>query len=295
MRIVVTGGAGRIGGFVVVELRAAGHEVVSFDRAAPPQRVAGVTYRIGDHEDLGQLVEVCAGADAVVHLAAIAAPGEHPNATVFRTNTLGTFNVHEAAMLTGVPLVVSTSSGSAYGFAWWHRPFYPHALPLDEDAPCLSQDAYGLSKMVGEEIAHAAHRRSGLRVCSLRPPMVLFPDTSPAWLPALLDHPEDWHAHFFTYVDARDLAMAYRLVVEAPETAFADAVYNVNADDALAREPLATLLPRVDPAFRPLVKHLADGQPLISAARFQRQFGWSARHRWRDMLAAADEAGEAER
>ena len=107
MRIVVTGGSGRIGRFVVAELQQAGHTVVSFDRIAPPQRVVGVAYRLGDHEDLGQLVEVCASADAIVHLAAIPAPGAHPSATLFRTNTLGTFNVHEAAMLLGVPLVVS--------------------------------------------------------------------------------------------------------------------------------------------------------------------------------------------
>ncbi len=287
MRIVVTGGSGRIGQFVVAELQQAGHTVVSFDQVAPLQRVAGIAYRIGDHEDLGQLVEVCAGADAVVHLAAIPAPGAYANATIFRTNTLGTFNVHEAAMLTGVPLVVSTSSQSAFGFAWWHRPFYPQALPLDEDTPDLSQDAYGLSKMVGEQIAHAAHRRTGLRVCVLRPPLVLFPDTDRARLQALLDRPEDWHAHLFTYVDARDLAVAYRLVVEAPADTFSDAVYNVNADDALATEPLATLLPHLDQAFKPLVQHLADDQPLVSAARFQKQFGWRACFHWRDLLLSA--------
>ena len=137
--------------------------------------------------------------------------------------------------------------------------------------------------MVGEQVAHAAHRRSGLRVCVLRPPLVLFPDTDRARLEALLDRPEDWHAHLFTYVDARDLAVAYRLVVEAPTTAFTDAVYNVNADDALATEPLATLLPRLDPAFAPLVQRLAESQPLVSAARFQAQFGWRLRYRWRDL------------
>lgn len=238
------------------------------------------------HEDLGQLVEVCAGADAIVHLAAIPAPGAHPSATIFRTNALGTFNVHEAAILMGVPLVVSTSSQSAFGFAWWHRPFLPQALPLDEDTPDQAQDAYGLSKMAGEQIAHAAHRRAGLRVCVLRPPLVLFPDTDRARLQALLDRPEDWHAHLFTYVDARDLATAYRLVVEAPADTFADAVYNVNADDALATEPLPAVLPRLDPAFGPLVQHLADGQSLVSAARFQQQFGWKPRYRWRDLLQA---------
>ena len=150
MKVIVTGGAGRIGRYVVAELAQAGHEVISFDQARPPDPVPGVRYRIGDHEDLGQVVELCQGAGAIAHLSAIPAPRTYPNATVFRTNVMGTFNVHEAAVLMGVPLVVSTSSQSAYGFAWHHRPFLPQYLPIDEAHPCLSQDAYGLSKMVGE-------------------------------------------------------------------------------------------------------------------------------------------------
>src|SRR5688572_5639743 len=109
MKLLVTGGAGRIGKHVVTELAQAGHEVVVFDHVKPATPVGGVRYRLGDHEDLGQVAEVCAGMDAVVHLSAIPAPRTHPNATVFRTNVMGTFNVHEAAVMVGVPLVVSTS------------------------------------------------------------------------------------------------------------------------------------------------------------------------------------------
>ncbi len=116
MKVIVTGGAGRIGGFVVQELAQAGHEVVVLDRNLPRERVDGVRYRVGDHEDLGHIVELCAVRSAIAHLSAIPAPGTWPNTTVFRTNVMGTFNVHEAAVLTGVPLVVSTSSQSAFGF-----------------------------------------------------------------------------------------------------------------------------------------------------------------------------------
>ena len=139
MKVIVTGGAGRIGGFVVQELVQAGHEVVVLDRNLPHERVDGVRYRVGDHGNLGHIVELCAGADAIAHLSAIPAPGTWPNTTVFRTNVMGTFNVHEAAVLTGVPLVVSTSSQSAFGFAYQHRPFMPHYLPLDEQHPDLTR------------------------------------------------------------------------------------------------------------------------------------------------------------
>src|SRR5919199_6564412 len=206
MKIVVTGGTGMIGRNVVAELAAAGHEVIAFDKVRPADPVKGVRYRIGDHEDLGQVAEVCDGVDAIAHLSAIPAPRTYPNATVFRTNVMGTFNVHEAAVMMHVPLVVSTSSQSAYGFAYHHRPFLPQYLPLDEDHPDLSQDAYGLSKMVGEQIAHGFHRRCDLRVCCIRPPWVVRPDQYETAVRPRLQRPDEWSGALFAYVDVRDLA-----------------------------------------------------------------------------------------
>ncbi|MDQ5850719.1 MAG: SDR family oxidoreductase, partial [Chloroflexota bacterium] len=100
----------------------------------------------------------------------------------------------------------STSSVSAYGFIWYHRLFLPYYLPLDENHPTLAQDAYGLSKMAGEEIAHGYHRRCGLRVCSIRPPWVIHPDRYGSDVRPRLEGPQDWASVLFTYVDVRDLA-----------------------------------------------------------------------------------------
>ncbi len=216
MKVLVTGGAGQIGRYVVEELSQAGHEVVVLDQALPQQRVEGVQYRIGDHEQLGHVVELCPGTDAIVHLSAIPAAGTWPNTTVFRSNVMGTFNVHEAAVITNVPLVVSTSSQSAYGFAYQYRPFMPHYLPMDENHPDLSQDPYGLSKMMGEEIAHTYHRRCDLRVCSLRPPWVIQPEVYDQDFAHVLQGAESWNGMLYSYVDVRDLATAFRLVLEAP-------------------------------------------------------------------------------
>jgi len=285
MQVVVTGGAGRIGGYVVAELARVGHEVFAFDQARPEHPLPSVNYRVGDHEDLGQVMEVCAGADAIAHLSAIPAPRTSPNATVFRTNVMGTFNVHEAAVLSDVPLVVSTSSLSAYGFIWYHRRFLPHYLPLDEAHPALPQDAYGLSKLAGEAIAHGYHRRSGLRVCSLRPPWVIHPEQYEQEVRPRLQGPQDWASVLFSYVDVRDLAVAYRLALEAPAAVVQDEVFNVVADDAVAREPLAALLPRCDPAFAQLAAGLTGSQPMVSAARIKRSLGWQPRYSWRDVIA----------
>lgn len=292
MKILVTGGAGNIGSHVCDELVRHGHAVVSFDRDRPGERRGhrspGVTYRVGDHEDLGQMVEVAAGMDAIAHLSAIPAPRTYPNGTVFRTNVMGTFNAHEAAVLAGVPLVVSTSSQSAYGFAWQHRPFLPDYLPLDEDHPDRSQDAYGLSKMVGEEIAHGFHRRCDLRVCSIRPPWVVQPEAYESAVRARVTRPVQegtgWSGDLFAYVDVRDLAVAFRLALEAPPERVQDEVYNVAADDALASEPLATLLPRLDPALGALAAGLTGSRSMVSAERIKGALGWRQAHSWRDAL-----------
>ena len=283
MKVVVTGGAGGIGGYVVSELQRRGHEVIVFDQTRPSEPVERVRYRIGDHENLGQVVEVCSGADAIAHLSAIPAPRTYPNATVFRTNIMGTFNVHEAAVLADVPLVVSTSSISAYGFIWYHRLFLPHYLPLDEAHPLLAQDAYGLSKALGEEIAHGYHRRSGLRVCSIRPPWVIQPDRY-AEVRSRLQGPQDWASVLFTYVDVRDLAVTYRLALEAAPDVVQDEVFNVAADDAVALEPLAELLPRLDPALGKLAAGLTGNQPMVSAGHIKQKLGWRPRHSWRDTI-----------
>jgi nucleoside-diphosphate-sugar epimerase len=298
VKVLVTGGAGNIGSYVCAALVSHGHEVVSFDRRRPGEgrghQVQGVSYRLGDHEDLGQVVEVAAGAGAIAHLSAIPGPRTLPDATVYRTNVMGTFNVHQAAVLTGVPLVVQASSQSAYGFAWRHRPalpggrpFLPHYLPIDEAHPCLSQDCYGLSKMAGEEIGHGFHRRSDLRVCAIRPPWVLQPEAYGPRLQEEIERPRTWSDTLLAYVDVRDLATAFRLALEAPSERVQDEVLNVAADDALAVEPLATLLPRFDPAFAALAAGLTGTQPMVSAARSKEVLGWRPRISWRDQLPAS--------
>ena len=286
MKILVTGGVGRIGRYVVAELAQAGHEIIVFDQALPSQPTKDVRYRLGDHENLGEVAEVCVGMDAIVHLSAVPGPRTHPNATVFRTNVMGTFNVHEAAVMVGVPLVVSTSSQSAYGFAWQHRPFLPAYLPMDEDHPDLSQDTYGLSKMTGELIAHGFHRRCALRVCSIRPPWVVVPEDYPTEVRRFVTAPAptEWVNDVFAYLDVRDLAVAYRLVVEASPEQVQDEVFNVCADDALAVESLRTLLPRLNPAFEGMVAQLAEHQSMVSAARIRRVLGWRPRYSWCDII-----------
>jgi len=283
-RIIVTGGAGRIGGHVVEELQD-DYDVVVFDRV-PPARKLRARARVGDHENLGEVLDACQGASAILHLSAIPSPRTYPDQTVFRTNVMGTFTVHQAAALLGIGTVVSTSSQSAFGWAWTETDrvergdFLPHYLPLDEDHPDEPDDAYGLSKVVGEQIAHAFHRKTGMRCIVLRPPLVTFPDSYEGLRKRIAAGQESWTGALYTYLDARDLATAFRAALERREVEYG--VFNVAADDSLATEPLRDLIPRIDPRLAEMSKALTGRQPMVSNAKIKRLLGWRSRYSWRD-------------
>ena len=96
-RVVVTGGAGKAGRAVVAELAAHGLDVLSVDLVR--SAALDCDQLVADLTDYGQTVESLRGADMVVHLAAIPAPGLRPDELTFRVNTASTYNVFSAAPL----------------------------------------------------------------------------------------------------------------------------------------------------------------------------------------------------
>jgi nucleoside-diphosphate-sugar epimerase len=294
-KVAVTGGAGWIGGWVVRELREHDYEVVVLDRSLPPEsttrrgaqpRVPGVRYRIGDHERLADLVEVFHGCEAAVHLSAIPSPGTYPNPTVFGTNVSGTFNACEAAALTGLRALALASSINTLGFGYRTHAFPPRFMPVDETHPNLPQDPYGLSKLVGEEIAAAIHRRTAgeLRVVSIRPSGVTRPWQYAGTAERLSQNPTAGERSLFSYTDPRDLAVLFRLALESehPEAACV-AVYAVQ-DDSMAARPVREVVPLAHPDAEgiPGLDRLDGTQSGVSNALARRLFGWDPRRSWRN-------------
>lgn len=169
-RVAVTGSAGRLGQLIVRDLRGAGYDVVGMDRIAAD--VPG--YVLGSILDGECLARLFAGADAVVHTAALLSRG-NAQADIFEVNTRGTWNVFDAATRAGVKRVVSFSSECAVGQCFQRVMRPPRYLPIDEAHPLEPQDAYSLSKQLGEDIARAFHRAGGPSVVLLRPTWVMFP------------------------------------------------------------------------------------------------------------------------
>ena len=167
MKLLITGGAGKVGQGVVCELlNNPAYEITVLDRVPGPER-GPVKYLVGDIEDLGQVMEAMIGAEAVIHLAAIHNPLIAPTSVVYQTNVVGTFNVHHAAFRLGVKRVVSASSNAIVGWSYSER-FLPDYLPIDEDHPLCPEDVYGLSKEIGETIARS-YARKGVETVMLRP------------------------------------------------------------------------------------------------------------------------------
>ena len=214
-----------------------------------------------------------------MHLAAIPSPiGREPE-DVFANNMTSTFNVVEAAIRQDARKVIYSSSGSALGFAFRFREMVPDYMPMDEEHPLRPQDAYGLSKWLGEEILEAATRRTGIRTIVLRPTTVIGPEDYAERVPRMLDN----GGGTFAYVDARDFARAVRAALE--DTEIEHDRFFITADDAMSREPLATAFPRRFPGSEAACAALTGTEGPISCAKAKRMLGYRPRHSWRTELA----------
>jgi nucleoside-diphosphate-sugar epimerase len=237
MRVAITGASGRLGRRTVAEFLNAGYEVRAVDRVPPSENVS--PYCLADIRDLGQMCGALYGCDMVAHLAAIPAPVGHPQEEVFAVNVMGTFNVLEAAKMLGISRVVTISSVSALGVAWATHPVKLLYVPVDEDHPLLPQDAYGLSKQVGEDICRAFHRLTGGDAVSLRFPVIWDSYREPNLLNDLAADERSARTTMWSYIHVDDAAHACRLALETPGLG-ADVFY-VSAPDTFADRPSAEI------------------------------------------------------
>lgn len=275
MRVVVTGGSGLAGRAVVAELVEHGFEVTNVDRVPGD----GPAFRRVDVEDLGQVYGALRGAEAVVHFAAIPRPTFDVPEVVFRTNVMGSFNVLEAAAAVGVRRVVTASSVSVLGFPFFERPFAPAYVPIDEEHPRLPQDAYALSKLVGEDIADGFARRGALDVVSLRFPWIHTPETFAAQIAPLHSDPAAGAANLWSYVDARDVGAAVRLALAADIRGH-EALF-VAAADSFMPGASAELVRALYPSTVIRAGFVGNAS-LLSGEKAARLLGFRPRHRWRE-------------
>ena len=170
MRIAITGSTGRVGSAIVDMALADGHELVCIDRVAPAagSEQPNTTFVLSEMSDYDTLLNAMRGCDSLIHMAAIAAPGHHPDHVVHNNNVVGSYNALRAAAELGMKRVCQASSINAIGSAYSRSPRYDY-FPVDELHPTYNEDPYSLSKWICELQAESFVRRyEDMTIASLR-------------------------------------------------------------------------------------------------------------------------------
>ncbi len=285
MKTVVVGGSGKLGQWVVKEFLAHEYEVVNLD-AHKPQNSLCCDY-VADILDGGAVHSFMQAIkpDMVVHLAAIPSPLSNPPSDVFRVNTMGTYNVLEAAIGCGTKKIALASTDSIYGFLFAKEPWEPMYLPVDEAHPQRPQDPYGMSKLICENIGRMfawgdrTLQITSLRICHLEQPDIL------ARYREFNRDPDSEVVSFrrrerFNYVDMRDAATAFRLAVEADAAGFH--TYNIASKDTCMDVPTIDLIQKICPNITDLRADFAGNRSFFSSDLATEELGWVPQYTWRN-------------
>ena len=233
-----------------------------------------------DMRDYGQVAEAIqgvderhGGVDAVVHLAAIPAPGLATDATTFHNNVPATYNVFKAAAAAGVRNVVWTSSETTLGLPMGPDNPPPY-LPVDEDV-LRPETTYALGKHLEEAMAEQfARGHPGMKLIGLRLSNVMRPEDYAAF-DGWQDDPLTRIWNVWGYIDGRDGAQAVRLALESGITGFERFI--IANSDTVMRAPSAELADRYLPDV-PRTREIVGRETLLSIEKARRLLGYEPAH-----------------
>ena len=273
MNILVTGGSGRIGRYVVRDLVAAGHTVTNAD-LAPVPGLPGRFLRV-DLTDAGDVYQALTytKSQAVVHLGAWADAGIVPDTRTYGDNVRGAYNVFHACANLGIQRIVYASSAQVYGFAQ-AAPVY---VPVDENHPLRPCNSYALAKVAAEQAAAYFVQQFGLNILSFRFMGIRMPSEIAAEIEAMVKDPASGAWLLWTRTDARDAALACRLAIEASEVP--SGPYNITGARVVLDQPAADLVATYF-GTRTILHTLPGYTSPLSIARAQAAFGYNPRYVW---------------
>lgn len=279
MRVIVTGGSGRAGRYTVKELADAGHEVINVDRVRPSVSLPGGFIQI-DLADAGEVYDVFAQVrpEGVCHLAANPSPSGYSRQGTFENNVMSTYQMMQAAGDFGVRRFIYASSEMATG--WLTTEDLPPRFPFNEQDRVNTPNAYALSKYMGEVIADSmALRYPQMTLCSLRINNVIPPDEYHRLEARRRNFPEEGSSNFWSYIDARDVATAFRAALEGQSSGHE--VFLIAAADTCIDVPIQQAVEtRYGPGANFAPGH-GPHQSVFDCSKIKDYFGWEAKHSWR--------------
>ncbi|MGC2636214.1 MAG: UDP-glucose 4-epimerase GalE [Acidobacteriaceae bacterium] len=308
MKILVTGGAGYIGGTVAALLQGRRHTITVYDNLCHSNRAllpAGADFIQGDVDDRRSLEKVLAsGFDGVMHFAGYIEAGESmaKPELYFRNNTAATLTLMEAMLVTGVRRVVFSSTAAVYG--------EPETTPISEDAPLRPTNAYGESKLLVEKMLAWMYRVHGFPYASLRYFNVAGAaggrgeahDPESHLIPLILDvaigrrdkikiYGDDYPTRDGTcvrdYIHMEDLVEAHLLALESLAEG-GQRIYNLgNGSGFTVREVIETARRVTGHPIPAEVVPRRPGDPAIliaSSEKIGRELGWKPRHTTLDTI-----------
>jgi len=213
--------------------------------------------------------------DALVHLAAIPAPGIVSDVATFDNNILSTFHVFQAARRAGIRNIVYASSETVLGLPFDVPPPY---IPVDEEYPARPESVYSLVKHLEEQMAFELVRWDpALKIIALRFSNVMDPEDY-AEFPAFDADAKTRKWNLWGYIDGRDGGQAVLKALELETTGFDR--FNIAAADTVMSRSNAELVAEVFPDV-PVTRELGEHDTLLSIEKARRVLGYDPQHSWR--------------
>lgn len=281
MRLAVTGATGKLGRTVTSVLRAAGHQVIGMD----VQGERGPDFVRIDLTNYGHVVDAFMGVDdrhtgfdAVVHLAAIPAPGIYADAATFHNNMPSTYNVFQACRRAGIKKIVYASSETVLGLPFDEDPPY---IPVDEKYTARPESTYSLVKHLEEQMAIQLTRWDPeLSITALRFSNVMDPEDYVEF-PSFDTDAMARKWNLWGYIDGRDGAQAVQRALDNAGPGF-DKFIIAAADTVMSRSS-ASLAAEVFPDVE-MVKDVGKHETLLSIDHARNVLGFDPQHSWRDHI-----------
>ncbi len=292
-KIFVTGGSGKAGKHLITYLLEKGYSVVNADLV--PLVMNGVDNINLDITDSGQVFNALSGYanipelklgegpknfKAVVHLAAIPRILVKPDNETFRINTLGTYNIMEAATKLGIKKIVFASSETTYGFCFAQGNPIPKWLPIEEDYETSPTDSYGLSKVLNEKTGKAFQKRTGIDIYALRIGNIIEPDEYHRF-EEFCENPSVRLRNLFNYIDARDLAQAIELCIKKDGLGYEvfNVTHNINSVSLTTEEIIKQFFPNVK-----IRRDMEKYESILSSKKIRDILGFNPAHDWKKYL-----------